>query len=78
VHLTIGDRPSFTNPLAAPYYIRRKWIHTDRAGNTAHHDTQSYAAAVYLTPDAPPQSGTSLWRDRVHGCRRQSDHPLER
>jgi Family of unknown function (DUF6445) len=33
---------------------------------------------VYLTPDAPPQSGTSFWRDRVHGCRRRPDHPLER
>jgi hypothetical protein len=43
-----------------------------------HHDSQSYAAAVYLTPDAPPQSGTSFWRDRVHGCRRRPDHPLER
>jgi hypothetical protein len=43
-----------------------------------HHDTQSYAAAVYLTPDAPPQSGTSFWRDRLHGCRRRPDHPLER
>ncbi len=42
-----------------------------------HHDLQSYAAAVYLTPDAPPQSGTSFWRDRVHGCRRRPDHPLE-
>ncbi len=43
-----------------------------------HHDLQSYAAAVYLTPDAPPQSGTSFWRDRTHGCRRRPDHPLER
>jgi Family of unknown function (DUF6445) len=43
-----------------------------------HHDTQTYAAAVYLTPDAPPQSGTSFWRDRVHGCRRRPDHPFER
>jgi Family of unknown function (DUF6445) len=43
-----------------------------------HHDTQTYAAAVYLTPDAPPQSGTSFWRDRTHGCRRRPDHPLER
>lgn len=43
-----------------------------------HHDTQSYAAAVYLTPDAPPHSGTSFWRDRVHGCRRKPDHPFER
>ena len=43
-----------------------------------HHDNQSYAAAVYLTPDAPPQSGTSFWRDRAHGCRRRPDHPFER
>jgi hypothetical protein len=43
-----------------------------------HHDLQSYAAAVYLTPDAPPQSGTSFWRDRTHGCRRRPDHPYER
>lgn len=43
-----------------------------------HHDSQSYAAAVYLTPDAPPQSGTSFWRDRTHGCRRRPDHPMER
>jgi hypothetical protein len=43
-----------------------------------HHDTQSFAAAVYLTPDAPPRSGTSFWRDRVHGCRRRPDHPFER
>lgn len=42
-----------------------------------HHDTQSYAAAIYLTPDAPPQSGTSFWRDRTHGCRRKPNHPFE-
>ncbi len=42
-----------------------------------HHDTQGYAAAVYLTPDAPPTTGTSFWRDRVHGCRRRPTHPLE-
>jgi hypothetical protein len=42
-----------------------------------HHDTQSYAAAVYLTPNAPLGSGTSFWRDRTHGCRRRPSHPLE-
>jgi hypothetical protein len=31
--VTIADMPSFTNPLAAPYYIRRKWIHMDRAAD---------------------------------------------
>lgn len=42
-----------------------------------HHDSQTFAAAVYLTPNSPPSSGTSFWRDRVHGCRRSPDHPLE-
>jgi hypothetical protein len=42
-----------------------------------HHDTQGYAAAVYLTPDAPPGTGTSFWRDRTYGCRRRPSHPLE-
>lgn len=42
-----------------------------------HHDGQRYAAAVYLTPDAPSASGTSFWRDRTHGCRRGPTHPLE-
>jgi hypothetical protein len=31
--VTIGDMPSFTNPLAAPYYICRDWIHMDRAAD---------------------------------------------
>lgn len=43
-----------------------------------HHDDQRYAAAIYLTPDAPPSGGTSFWRDRVYGCRRDPAHPLER
>ena len=42
-----------------------------------HHDTQGYAAAVYLTPDAPPGTGTSFWRERKYGCRRRPTHPLE-
>jgi hypothetical protein len=43
-----------------------------------HHDGQAYAGAVYLTPDPPPGSGTSFWRDRTHGCRRSPTHALER
>jgi hypothetical protein len=42
-----------------------------------HSDSQSYAAAVYLTPNAPITAGTSFWRDKVHGCRRPPNHPLE-
>lgn len=29
-----------------------------------HSDHQRYAGAVYLTPNAPPQCGTSFWRSR--------------
>lgn len=42
-----------------------------------HHDGQGYAAAVYLTPDPPPGSGTSFWRDSTFGCRRSPSHELE-
>jgi hypothetical protein len=35
-----------------------------------HSDTQDYAAAVYLTPEAPVSAGTSFWRDKKHLCRR--------
>ena len=42
-----------------------------------HHDKQQYAAAIYLTPGAPLGAGTSFWRDRVYGCRRNPAHPLE-
>lgn len=42
-----------------------------------HSDVQSYAAAIYLTPDAPVSAGTSFWRDKQHGSRRPPNHPLE-
>lgn len=42
-----------------------------------HHDSQQYAAAVYLNPHASPRSGTSFWRDKTYGCRRGPAHPLE-
>ena len=31
--VTIGDMHSFENLMAAPYYVRNKWIHKDRAGD---------------------------------------------
>lgn len=31
-----------------------------------HSDIQSYAGVVYLTPDAPPQTGTSFFRSKKH------------
>ena len=32
-------------------------------------DTQSYAAVVYLTPDAPPECGTTFYKSRANGLR---------
>lgn len=34
-----------------------------------HSDRQQYAAVVFLTPDAPPNSGTNLYRSRATGLR---------
>lgn len=42
-----------------------------------HSDTQNFAAAIYLTPDADVNTGTSFWRDIKYGCRRPPNHPLE-
>jgi hypothetical protein len=42
-----------------------------------HHDSQMWAAAIYLTPDPPANSGTSFWRDKTYGCRRMPMHPFE-
>ena len=35
-----------------------------------HSDTQAWAGAVYLTPNAPPECGTSLWRSKRSGLYR--------
>lgn len=32
-----------------------------------HKDDQDYAGAIYLSPDAPLQTGTSFWRSKVTG-----------
>jgi hypothetical protein len=41
-----------------------------------HHDQQSWAAIVYLTPSAPPQSGTYLYQS-ASGARRTSDPGID-
>lgn len=35
-----------------------------------HTDNQTYAAVVYLTPDAPPECGTSFYRSKFNGLMR--------
>jgi hypothetical protein len=43
-----------------------------------HYDSQQYAAVVFLTPDAPPESGTSFYRHRrEHWLTRDpADYPI--
>lgn len=43
-----------------------------------HSDVQSYAGMIYLTPDAPPQTGTSFYRSKAHPEVRKChvSHPL--
>lgn len=38
-----------------------------------HCDSQQWAAVIYLTPDAPPQSGTSFYRHKVTKVRHSSE-----
>jgi hypothetical protein len=33
-----------------------------------HHDEQKWAAMIYLTPDAPYESGTRLHRSKINGA----------
>lgn len=35
-----------------------------------HSDTQTFAAAIYLTPNSDVNTGTSFWKDKKYGCRR--------
>lgn len=43
-----------------------------------HYDSQTYAATIYLTPDAPPQCGTSFFRSKNNKLTKLSDVELER
>ena len=42
-----------------------------------HHDTQQYAAAVYLNPGGAAGGGTTFWRDKTYGCRHAPRHRAE-
>lgn len=43
-----------------------------------HYDSQTYAATIYLTPDAPSQCGTSFFRSNNNKLTKVSDEELER
>jgi len=38
-----------------------------------HYDLQKWAAMIYMTPDAPLESGTRLHRSKINGARRATD-----
>lgn len=43
-----------------------------------HHDAMSYAAVVYLTPDAPLESGTAIYRHNITGIMKHGpEQPLD-
>lgn len=42
-----------------------------------HSDTQTYAGAVYLTPDAPLRSGTSTYRSTITGATRFNPEDMD-
>lgn len=39
-----------------------------------HYDEQTYAATIYLTPDAPPQCGTSFFRSKHNKISKVTEH----
>lgn len=42
-----------------------------------HSDSQHYAAAIYLTPNPPLNTGTSFWKSKIGGCRRPPGNRYE-
>ena len=40
-----------------------------------HYDSQNYAGVIYLTPDAPPESGTTFYRSRKNKLTKIMDNP---
>lgn len=49
----------------------RSHFHIHQADDTLvyHSDQLKWAAVIYLTPDAPPECGTALWKSKVNGLR---------
>jgi hypothetical protein len=73
-------REEFSRLLGKPV---TRWIEYDANGVfqqtteadplVYHHDTQDFAAAIYLNPES--DAGTSFWRDAKFGCRAKSTDP---
>lgn len=53
------------------YEVNGCWqICTAQDALVYHMDSQRYAATIYLTPDAPVECGTSLYKSKINGVRR--------
>lgn len=49
-------------------------VHTAEDPLVYHSDQLRWAAVVYLTPDAPVECGTNLWKSKLSGLRDQPTH----
>jgi len=57
-----------------PNYANGKFQYCTSYDHVVYHiDTQNYAAMVYLTPDAPLQTGTASYRSKLTGATRFDD-----
>lgn len=53
-------------------------IMTSRDPQVYHYDHQRWAAMIYLTPNAPTESGTRLHKSRINGTRDSREFEIER
>lgn len=83
-HVFPGLQEAFENvmnmklkPLGSHSQCGRFQILTAQDSVVYHYDTQQWAAMIYLTPNAPPESGTSQYRSKLTGARNLSDPGID-
>ena len=52
-------------------------VTTSKDPQVYHYDTQRWAAMIYLTPNAPIESGTRLHRSKITGLRHKSEEGID-
>lgn len=62
----MDDDNHFTGSFQITNSSNRSWIHTD--------DPNNWAGVLYLTPDAPPSSGTGFYRSKINGSLYGKNH----
>jgi len=64
-------KPFFENILHEKISNLRSHFHVCNVEDPLvyHSDSQRWAGAIFLTPDAPPEAGTSLWKSKNSGMR---------